>query len=335
MLTFGKTSLQSDHIGPATPRAIYFNDTVHVGFVKGANTVLEIAVADRTLGTVFYTLDQSADTAPKFERQTNRCLNCHGGERSRGVPGLLVRSIFADPQGRPVVAAGSYRTDHTSPLSQRWGGWYVTGSHGTETHLGNFTLPNAKKPKTVDNKAGQNITDLGKWIEPNSYLSGHSDIVALMILEHQIDAINYITRLRFESRLALPKQEQDRVTLAVDQLIRHSLFAGEAKLKAPIKGTSEFARDFEKQGPTDKKGRSLAQLDLTTRLFKYPCSYAIYSEAFDTLSGDMKALVYRGLWNALTAEKPDRQFAHLTAADREAIREILRDTKRDLPAYWR
>ena len=214
MLTFAKTSLQSSHIGPSTPRTIYFNDEMHVGFVTSSDlsqTLLELAVADRNLGMTFYTLAQSADSPPKFARQTNRCLNCHGDTRTRGVPGLLVRSVFPDPEGRPVVAAGSFRTDHASPLKQRWGGWYVTGTHGAQAHLGNFVLPNAKKPKSIDNAPGQNVINLTNRIDVNKYQTGHSDIVALMVLEHQIDALNYITRLRFEARLS--KLEKDEKAL--------------------------------------------------------------------------------------------------------------------------
>ena len=57
-LVYSQTSLQSRLIGPRTPRAIYFNDDVYVGYVKGAP--LEIASLDPNLGPVFYLLEQNA-----------------------------------------------------------------------------------------------------------------------------------------------------------------------------------------------------------------------------------------------------------------------------------
>jgi hypothetical protein len=172
VMPFGRTSLQDDKISPTTPRAIYFNDDVHVGFVR--NGLLEIAVHDARLGMVFYTLNQTEEERPVFRRQTNSCLTCHGAARTRNVPGLLVRSVYPDPGGHPVVAAGSFLTNHRSPLNQRWGGWYVTGTHGEQSHIGNFTLTTAKKPKTIDNSAGHNVTDLSGRFDVTAYLTHHT-----------------------------------------------------------------------------------------------------------------------------------------------------------------
>ena len=128
-LVFSKTSLQQRHITPKNPRALYFNDEVYVGFVRGGD-VLEISVADPTLGTVFYTLDQELNEHPTFVRQTDDCLICHGGPQTRGVPGHIVRSVYADRSGQPIFSAGSHRVDDSTPLADRWGGWYVSGRHG-------------------------------------------------------------------------------------------------------------------------------------------------------------------------------------------------------------
>jgi len=154
-------------------------------------------------------------------------------------------------------------------------------------------------------------------------------------LEHQIDAVNFVTRLRFEAQLAPKDDGNSRVAAAADRLVQHLLFVGELALTGQVKGSSPFAEEFEKRGPTDKKGRSLRQFELTTRLFKFPCSDFIYTETFDSLPADVKSLVYERLWRVLTTEPPSREFAYLTQADRRAIREILRDTKAGLPDYWR
>ena len=79
----------------------------------------------------------------------------------------------------------------------------------------------------------------------------------------------------------------------------------------------------------------MRDLDLTTRMFKYPCSYLIYSEAFDRLPRPSKDYVWQRLWDVLSGNDPSGNFAHLTAADRQSIIEILRDTKSDLPTYWK
>jgi hypothetical protein len=78
----------------------------------------------------------------------------------------------------------------------------------------------------------------------------------------------------------------------------------------------------------------LRELDLTKRLLKYPCSYLIYSEPFDGLPAEAKSAVYQRLWNVLNGQVTDDRYRSLSAADRAAIVEILRDTKKDLPDYW-
>ena len=75
------------------------------------------------------------------------------------------------------------------------------------------------------------------------------------------------------------------------------LFVGEPPLTAPVAGTSTFAADFAQRGPTDSQGRSLRQLDLQTRLLRYPCSYLIYSESFDALPPAVRDRVLRRLWS--------------------------------------
>jgi hypothetical protein len=197
-----------------------------------------------------------------------------------------------------------------------------------------------------------NCTSLEKFINPSDYLTPHSDIVALMVLEHQVDAHNYITRAGFLTRQALLDQEalnrelkepedhlwdstKSRIKNAGEPLVEYFLFSEDAKLTAPIKGTSGFAEEFAKRGPRDKQGRSLRDFDLTTRMFKYPCSYLIYCESFKALPTEVKDYVLRRLHEVLTGEDQSKTFAHLSAEDRQAIREILLDTVDDLPDYWR
>jgi hypothetical protein len=351
MLVFSKTSLQRQCIEPRTPRAVYFRDDVYVGFCRNGE-VMEVAAADPQLGTVFYTVQQRAQERPRFTRQTDSCLLCHGGSQTRGVPGLLVRSVYPDGAGLPILSSGSYRTDHTSPLAHRWGGWYVTGTHGSQTHLGNLIIRARQVREPVDNAAGQNVTDLGDRIDKSDYLTSHSDIVALMVLEHQAEGHNLLTRANFQTRLALHQEAAlnrelheapdhrwagttARIKGVGEPLVRYLLFCEEAGLTAPVKGTSGFAEEFAQKGPKDHQGRSLRDLDLNRRLFKYPCSYLIYSPCFDALPGPVKDYVYGRLHDVLTGRDQSKDFAHLSAADRRAILEVLLDTRSDLPGSWR
>ena len=341
VLSFSRTSLQDDKISPKTPRAIYFNDEVHLGFVQGG--VIEIAARDPKLGMVFYMLKQEDAEAPVFKRQTNSCLTCHGAARTKNVPGLLVRSVYPDPGGHPVVAAGSFLSTHKSPLNQRWGGWYVTGTHGDQAHIGNFTLTTPKKPKVVDNSAGHNITDLKDRFDGAPYLTLHSDIVALMVLEHQTDTFNVLTQASFEVRHALYLREKaaqgdaaaieaneksyaQRLQKATEQVVKSLLFSEETKLTAPIVGTSTFSQDFSARGTKDSQGRSLREFDLKTRMFRYPCSYLIQTPAFDELPAELKSSIGQRMKAILNAETPEKCFEHLTAEDRTALLAILAET---------
>jgi hypothetical protein len=119
-----------------------------------------------------------------------------------------------------------------------------------------------------------------------------------------------------------------------EELVRYLLFTNEAPLDSPVKGTSGFAEEFAARGPRDSKGRSLRDFDLRTRIFKYPCSYLVYSEDFDALPGPAKAYVYRRLLEILSGRDQSPEFARLTAEDRTAILEILLATKPGLPAEW-
>jgi hypothetical protein len=112
------------------------------------------------------------------------------------------------------------------------------------------------------------------------------------------------------------------------------LFVDEPRLVGAIKGTSGFAEKFAAEGPRDSKGRSLHQLDLQRRLLRYPCSYMIYTDAFDALAPAAKNAVYRRMWQVLSGQERGPKYARFALPDRQAIIEILRDTKKDLPEYF-
>ena len=351
LLVFSKTSLQLRRITPWTPRAVYFNDEAYIGWVQQAD-VIEVSAVDSQQGAIFYTLRQEPAEYPQFVRDKGNCLACHASFRTQGVPGYLVRSVFSAPNGLPHFGAGTFNTDHTSPLTERWGGWHVTGTHGKERHMGNVVSEDRDHPEVLDVEKGANVTNLEGRTQVDAYLTPHSDIVALMVLGHQATMHNLITRANYEARAvehytdsmnrALERPEnyvsessRRRMKRVGEKLFEHLLFVDEAVLRSPIEGTCGFAEEFSAVGPHDQNGRSLRQLDLQTRLLKYPCSYLVYSDSFDGLPDQVKHYVYRRLWQVLKNKDPSKQFFHLSAGDREGIFEILGDTKPDLARFWK
>lgn len=350
-LVFSKTSFQHAHISPRNPRALYFNDDVYVGWVPDGD-VLEISVADPRLGAVFYTIDQSPTARPKIVRPKFDCIQCHQGEMTRKVPGHIMRSVYAMRDGLPDYSSGTRLTSDASPMSERWGGWYVTGKHGTMRHMGNATLSGEPGSAQMDRDRGANVTDLSDYFNTNTYLAPGSDIVALMVLQHQVNLHNLLTVVNERTRRILEddaaiygkekvaagelsESAQSRLRNVGEPLVRAILFADEPKWDSPVSGLSGFTGIFAAQGPKDARGRSLRQFDLKYRLFRYPCSFLIYSSAFDALPRPAKDYVYKRLIQVLDGKETGEGFDRLTPAQRQGIVEILRETKPEFETFWK
>jgi len=330
-LVFSKTSLQLFLIAPQNPRAIYFNEDVYVGAVQ-SSPILEIASMDPKLGTIFYTLSQKESAKPQFQREFLACLLCHDTAVTNEVPGLMTLSVLTDREGNVIPSAGTAPMSDRTPFKERFGGWYVTGTHGNLQHWGNLTAT-ATKENIGDAKAflrrlnlapGANVTSLESRFDTKPYLTPDSDLVALMVLTHQTRIHNLITRARFEVEAAAGDKE--RIRNAVEPLIRGMFFVWESGLEAPIAGNTSFAQDFAKVGPHDRQGRTLRGLDLNKRLFRYPLSYLVYSEQFNALQAPAKEQFFRRVREILGGQEKSRDFAHLSDADRQAILEILTET---------
>ena len=346
ILVMSKTSAQRNRISPRTPRAIYFNDDVYVGYCHNGD-VIETSIADPRLGAVFYTLDQNSHEKPALVRQTQSCLQCHGTAQTDEIPGFLMRSLYVDFGGTPILSEGGHYVDDSTPLEDRWGGWYVTGKLSGQSHLGNLIIRDRDAPKPWKRDTSKDIADLNDRISASNYLTPHSDAVALLVFAHQAYVHNRITKANFTSRQALSYQVMfnraignpesaalesvtHRIESAGDKLLQGLLFANEARIEKPIIGSSGFAEKFSQIGPRDQQGRSLREFDLNTRLFKYPCSYLIYSRSFDELPPIMKTYVAKRLKDIL-ADSGGDTYSHLSATDRQAISEILHETK---PELW-
>ncbi|RPI53528.1 MAG: hypothetical protein EHM55_13530 [Acidobacteria bacterium] len=349
-LVFSKTSLQVDRIGPWAPRALYFNDDVYLGWVQGG-PIMEVASIDPKLGTVFYSLPQDPEARPRFVREGSTCLICHDSASvTGGVPGLIVRSVIPDRHGYALGSLHDGSTTDGTPINARWGGWYATGT-GPAPHMGNVMAPALSHEvgnmrqyvASAPLKPVGSVARLDDRFDTTAYLSGgHSDMVGLLILSHQARVHNLITIAGYEARIALHEElartgsadvaaardnTRRRVKGSAEPLVRAMLFADEVALAGAIHGSSSFVSDFEARGPRDARGRTLRELDLQQRLFTYPLSYLIYSEAFNALPEIVKSYVYHRLHEVLSGS--DTSVAQLSDTQREAILEILDDTKPD------
>jgi hypothetical protein len=334
LLVFSRTSLQGRKISEQNPRALFFNDRVALGWVRDGD-VIEVAAHDEAAGVVFYTLDQRAGAAgdpPQFKRAFV-CLGCHVTVDTLGVPGLL---MFSTSRPEPAQFSGIPRhIDQGDPLRQRFGGWFVTGSTGAVPHMGNDVA-------ALDARASRELSSVEGLFDADGYRVAH------LVFTHQAGMTNLLTRAGWEARAVDPSLHppftstagQQAAVAAVMQgvaseVVDHMLFVDEAKLADPVRGGSGFAERFSAGGPRDRKGRSLYQLDLNRRLMRYPCSYLIYSPAFDALPPLVKEPIYRRLWDVLSGQESGARYrSALSRADRQAIVEILRDTRPDLPLYF-
>jgi hypothetical protein len=315
VLVYTQTSLQAQHITITNPRAIYFNDHVSVGYVRGGG-LLEIVAQDPVLGSVFYVVHQEPSALPTIGRES-QCLRCHLSWDTLGVPGQTILSTF--PRKDKDDYANGFTVDHYRPIEDRWGGWYVTGKRVPPKHAGNLPL---FMPRRVDTPPPARVSLEGQF-DLSGYPAPYSDIVALMVMEHQAHLFNLFTRATWESRVGVAA----RIEEAADAITDYMLFVDEAPISnGPIEGSAGFTEKFTAEGPRDAKGRSLRELELKTRLQKYPLSYMIYSPPFQALPAVVKERVMARIDRVLTGAEAGPKYAHLTPAIRQAIQEILKAT---------
>jgi hypothetical protein len=345
VMVFSKTSKQNDRISPQTPRVIYFSDDAYVGYSVGGS--LEISTVDPKLGPIFYLLDPEVEASKPlhFERDQS-CLSCHGGPFTPEVPGVIVRSVFPGPEGHPIMSQGSTVVDTTTPFSDRWGGWYVTGKHGSQLHRGNVTATeNADNTCDMPIEKGANITDLTSFFDTSPYKRKKSDIVALMVLEHQTSVQNVLTKANHTAMRAMHMQTSLQKELGelvqyepvgtarriidhmAEDVIEALLFKDEAALpEGGIEGEEDFQTAFTARAPKSADGRSLKDFQLHTRLFKHRCSFMIHSLTFRHLSPHLKATVVKMLGDVLTGKDKSGTFDYIGESERKHILAILQDT---------
>lgn len=334
ILVFSKTSKQNGLIHPGNPRALFFSLDHYCGYVPGG--LMEIALQDPVLGQVFYLIQLGhADKAPHAERDTNDCLSCHGTGRTENVPGVFVRSVFPDENGHPLLSFGSGVITHETPIEERWGGYYVTGSIGLP-HLGNRTYADGRKA-TAERSDWPDVKDK---IDTRLYPTVTSDVIALMVLEHQCHAHNLLNaatlnykRAHFLSKSIDPTGDPDQGSAgrvadqAAQRIVEWFLFKGETTLgEDGAEGSEAFQQQFAAQIPRTKSGDSLADFQLNTRLFKNRCSYMIYSQAFRSMPASIQQRVRDRLKKILDATDTRDDFPDMKLSERRRTAAILRET---------
>ncbi len=335
LLIFSRTSLQTRRISGSNPRAVYFNENVYVGYIPGGS--VEIVSLDPELGGIFYIFKvPKGEAQPVFERGGRLCTDCHSVSKTRRVPGLLTRSVIPASNWGKLVAFRDDEMGHQIPLSERFGGWHVTGEPGIFDHKGNL------KGEKVGGKIVTDAIEPGTEFDWSAYLTETSDILPHLILEHQTGFMNLVLEATYRARTYqhIGKGEMKPEHVAVlhglaGELVRYLLFADEAKFPAGgIRVDPQYREDFLADRKEASNGISLKDLDLETRMFKHRCSYLIYSDVFQATSDLFKQRVYQVLGEAISTEKPNPDFAYLSVTEKEAIRGILRETLSDLPEGW-
>lgn len=351
VVVFSRTSLQRQRIRPDHPRAIYFSDTCYVGWVPGG--LVEIVSIDPIMGPIFYALDPATartNAAQSFVRE-NDCMRCHGGTFIRDIPGVFVRSVFTDDSGEPMLKHGSEIVDSRTAFTNRWGGWYVTGKHGDTPHRGNIFAQEKGNELVVDFKRGANLTDLSHFFDVESYLTNSSDIVALLVLEHQTMMQNTLTRASLNCRKMLEYQKnlqrdlKEKITEelvydsvksvfdgAAREIVDDLLFQGEAALPEGLEGSAAFQKTFAQNARRTSSGASLKDFSLKGHLFANRCSYMIYTESFLKLPIQLKQRVYERLTRALNPSDADPRFVYLGQEERRQITKILCATHQEFAA---
>ena len=117
----------------------------------------------------------------------------------------------------------------------------------------------------------------------------------------------------------------------LNELIKNPNRAIVDKKLANIEST---AKKFEKMGLKDHQGRSFRKFDLNRRLFRYPCSFLIYSPNFAELPTEVLSHIFTRLDEILTGRDTSKDFRSLSDQDRNANPEILIETSPHAKKFW-
>ena len=336
VLVFSKTSLQHKIITPSNPRAIYFNNDFYVAYVPGG--MIEVIACDDPKGMMFYSYDVHAMPEKRRFLRDQECMSCHASSNTMNIPGLLVRSVFTDSDGQPMLSWGSFLTTPASPVEQRWGGWYVSGNKAEVSHMGNQWADDPELGRDgYDPLNNQYMSHLNSFFDTRKHLTDSSDILALMIMEHQIEVHNTLSavKMRYLRSVYLDKAiHGDEASPSIERLIsdctksvlKALMFADEVKLPEDgVEGSDTYRDSFMAQGRVHD-GHSLRDLRLEKRMFKYRCSFMIHSKSFEQLPEEIKTPVLTKLHAIVTNQVEPADLPLLSSREKQRIHEILSHT---------
>ena len=324
LLVFSGSASQGTKVNPRNPRALYFNDECYVGIVPGG--LLEMIGVDANAGSQLYTFKNVGRNTPPTATGDDTCLRCHGGLISGYAPGFFIRFTFPEMNGK-MTSARNITPGHQRPLDERFGGWFVTSSNGQSFPAAGQIMQNGLAVHT----------QIGEHYDPAIHLAGSSDILAHLLHEHQIGFHNRLIKVLISAR-DNGQVEGERIVTSheedIDELVRYMLFQNEAKLpKQGIVGDAQYVEDFRRNRRPSRTGASLKDLELTTRLLKFRCSYMIYTRPWREMPFEIKAELLTRLHRALQNTN-DALSQHLPEFERLQILHILRDTVPELPDDW-
>ena len=338
ILVFSKTSLQRAAVSASNPRAIYFNEDVYLGWMPDGR--IEIASADPEKGFMFFFQRPLKDKRSPLFIRDKVCLECHAGSATNFLPGPLGRSVFPDIRGRSLGSVDSYELiGHNVPISERWGGWYVTGAHPSLKHMGNSIAYRSSNKKELKLKVMKSKLDSDRIFESSKYPNSDSDIVALLIFDHQVGIHYELVEAAYKARQAIYNSEklggsneaelEEAISSITDNLVSHLLMKDETKLSGEVLSLSRdstFIGNFKNTSKNDSEGRSLRDLDLKNRIFKYPCSYMIYSKSFTALPEILRNSIFKQIRGVLSNKIKVGEYDYISDEKKLELLEILGET---------
>jgi hypothetical protein len=331
MAVFSRTSMQAGLIRPTNPRVLYFSDSTYVGWVPGG--LIEVAAIDPEKGLQFYAFDpqDARDKRRTFVRETS-CLRCHGDGMTEQNPALFARSFATTAQGEPLRMHGSDLVTEQTVFERRWGGWYVTGYEGKQQHRGN-AFSREREGRLEFSPSEARPLELSAFLDTSRYLAATSDVVALLVFEHQMAVQNSLLKAGQNVRRAFAASSSDDLAKAeallassAEDVLDHLLFRNATPLPEGVKGSAAFARAFAADAPRSKQGHALKDLSLRDRLFANRCSFVIHSEQFAALPPQLKDRVLIGLGAALRDDDARGRYAYLEADEKRRILDVLTET---------
>jgi len=321
-LVFSTTSLQLSRISPRNPRAIYFNEDLYLGYVPGGQ--IEVIGIDPEIGAIPYIFSPPAGRDSRWHPRairSRRCMNCHANSDIGGIPGLLLSSVIPGPGGGSIDAFRQTETGHSIPYDLRFGGWHLTGNHTFPSSWANST---GVMSKSIVTKISNPPGTFFNW---NQYLVPQSEVIANLVLEHQVGFINRCLGATYRLREFFlleeskdPAKRKERIAQEAVRIVEYALFLDEVPLPKPISfENSSFAKDFQGNGDP------LRQFNLKDRLMQRRCSYMMKSLSFEGLPDELKDIVFSQIKAAMTMpqSKLTAKFSYFGETERKEINEAL------------